>query len=69
MAIFKTFLSENGENDIFRKNPKMSLPYSHDAATLSKTLEKSYDLYLYFDESYKPLFFQPILVHNYVILA
>ena len=42
MAIFDRLLGRNGENKN-RKNPKMSLPYTHEAATLCKKLEKSYE--------------------------
>ena len=40
---FWPFLGQNGENGIFCQNTKMSLPYTHEAATLCKQLEKSYE--------------------------
>ena len=37
------FLAKMAKTRIFRQNPKMSLPYTHEAATLCKKLEKSYE--------------------------
>ena len=34
---------QNGENEIFLKNPQMSLPYTHKTATLCKKVKKSYE--------------------------
>ena len=55
-----TGFGEIGQNDrfwakmtktrFFRQNPKMSLPYTYEAATLCKKLEKSYERIL---RSYK----------------
>ena len=36
-------MPRNGENEIFWKNPKMSLPYPYNAATLCKKLEQTYE--------------------------
>ena len=44
MVIFGPFFEPKWQNrDFFSKNPKMSLPYTYEAATLCKKLEKSYE--------------------------
>ena len=42
MANFGKFLGQNGENEIFWKKAKMSLPYAYYAATLCKKMERTY---------------------------
>ena len=42
MPIFAPFGAKMVKTIFFLKNPKISLPYTHEAATLGKKLEKSY---------------------------
>ena len=46
MGYFWQLLPQNGENRIFWKNPKMSLPYAYYAVTLCKKPEQTYEWFL-----------------------